>query len=46
MRSPAVAENLKSHSSVLAMQPALQHLFQSAALGPDFDKYLCRELEF
>jgi len=45
MRSPAVAEDLKCHSSLLAVLPALQHLFQSSVLGSHFNKYLCRELE-
>lgn len=45
MRSPAVPEDLKCHSNVLAVLPALQHLFQSAVLGSDFKKYLCRKLE-
>lgn len=45
MRSPAVAEDLKCHSNVLAVLPALQHLFRSAVLGSAFNKYLCGELE-
>lgn len=45
MRSRAAAEDLKCHSNLLAVLPALQHLFHSAVLGSDFNKYLCRELE-
>lgn len=41
MRSPAAAEDLKCHYNVLAVLPALQHLFQSAVLASDFNKYLC-----
>lgn len=41
LRSSAAAQDLKCHCNVLAVLSARQHLFQSAVLASDFNKYLC-----